>query len=52
MTNLMSESSSVIFCAKCRIGKLIKRLLGVEHDTVLFSSLGESVKSAKMYYWS
>ena len=52
MTNLMSESRSVIFYAKCGIGKLIKRLLGVENDTVLFSSLGESVKSAKMYYWS
>jgi len=52
MTNLMSESSSVIFYAKCGIGKLIKRWLGVDHDTVLFSSLGEAVKSAKMYYWS
>ena len=52
MTNLMSESSSVIFYAKCGIGKLIKRWLGVEHDTVLFSSVGEAVKSAKMYYWS
>ena len=52
MTNLMSESSSVIFYANCGIGKLIKRWLGVEHGTVLFSSLGEAVKSAKMYYWS
>ena len=43
------------FCdiyAKCGIGKLIKRWLGVEHDIVLFSSVGEAVKSAKMYYWS
>ena len=48
----MSESSSVIFYAKCVIGKLIKRLLGVDHDTVLFSSVGDAVKSAKMYYWS
>lgn len=51
MTNLMSESSSMIFYAKCGIGKLIKRWLGVEHGTVLFSSVGEAVKSAKMYYW-
>ena len=49
MTNLMSESSSVIFYAKCGIGKLIKRWLGVEHDIVFFSSVGEAVKSAKMY---
>ena len=45
----MSESSSVIFYAKCGIGKLIKRWLGVEHDIVFFSSVGEAVKSAKMY---
>ena len=48
----MSESSSVIFYAKYGIGKLIKRWLRVERDTVLFSSLGEAVKSAKMYFWS
>ena len=48
----MWESSSVIFYAKCGIEKLIKRWLGVDHDTVLFSSAGEAVKSAKIYYWS
>ena len=47
MTNLMSESSYVIFYAKCGIGKLIKRWLGVEHDTVLFSSVGEAVVTSK-----
>ena len=41
----MSESRSVIFYAKCGIGKLIKRLLGVEHDTLLFR---ESYSSNKM----
>ena len=40
---LAPESSSVIFYAKCGIGKLIKRWLGVEHDTVLFSSVQEAV---------
>ena len=49
---LTSESSSVIFYAKYGIGKLVKRWLGVEHDTVLFSSVQEAVQSAKRYDWS